>query len=252
MSISGLQRRHPLCKICNSFSDDLLGEITADILLRRRTYKEIKEYYSAKLPASEKPLNDVNINNHRKHSDPQFLVDAVLQKQGLTPPSEADVIVRLYEERRKQDLDKRTILQEIYRERLRNLELLQEMLEATKNSYKEMCSSTSTDSVWDKQTVENRIVGLTQRIDNIHDALQQVILKEVSANKGEGNTFINNNIVIQDGLKKFLDEFVPYLLHHNVFQDRPEEGKEIIKFISVLMDRHITPVLDPQKALPAR
>ncbi|MFA5397488.1 MAG: hypothetical protein WC346_15875 [Methanogenium sp.] len=255
MPISGLQRRHSLCKICNSFSDDLLGEITADILLRRRTYKEIKEYYNTKLPAGEKPLSDVNINNHRKHSDPQFLVDAVLQKQGLTPPTEGDVIVRLYEEKRKKDLDKRIILREIYRERLKNLEVLQEMLEATKNNYKEQCSDTSVTnaSMWDKQGMENRIVGLTMRIDDIHDSLQQVILKEVTANKdlGEGNTFINNNIIIQDSLKKFLDEFVPYLLHHKVFQDQPEEGKEIVRFISLLMDKHITPALDPQKALPA-
>jgi hypothetical protein len=253
MPLSGLQRRHPLCKICCAFDDDLLSEITADILLRRKTYKEIKEVYSPQMPEGQKSLNDVNINNHRKHSDPQFLVDAVLQKQGLTPPTETDIIVRLYQERRKEELDKRSIFQEVYRERLRNLELLQDMLDKTKKTYKDLCDNPSI-SVYIIQDAENRIVGLTQRIDHIHDTLQQVMIKDLNSDKGigEGNTYINQNtvVVIQDGLKKFLDAFVPYLLHHKIFQENTKEGKEIIKHISSLMDQYITPVLDSSKALP--
>jgi hypothetical protein len=254
MPLSGLQRRHPLCKICCAFDDDLLSEITADILLRRKTYKEIKEIYSAQMPEGQKALNDVNINNHRKHSDPQFLVDAVLQKQGLTPPTETDVIVRLYKERRKESLDRKTIFEEVYRERLRNLELLQDMLDKTKKKYKELCDE-PTNSIYLVQDVENRIVGLTQRIDHIHDALQQVMIKDVNSDKGlgEGNTYINQNtiVVVQDGLKKFLDAFVPYLLHHKIFLENATEGKEILKHVSSLMDQYVTPVLDPQKALSA-
>lgn len=253
MALSGLQRRHPLCKICCAFDDALLSEITADILLRRKTYKEIKEVYSSQLPPGGKALNDVNINNHRKHSDPQFLVDAVLQKQGLTPPTESDVLVQLYQERRKQELDKPAIFREIYRERLRNLELLQKTLDKTKKEYKNLCADPATD-IWTKETAENRIVGLTQRIDHIHDALQQVMIKDMNSDKGigEGNTYINQNtvVVIQDGLKKFLDAFVPYLLHHKMFQENTVEGKEIIKHISSLMDQYITPTLGSQKALP--
>ena len=253
MPLSGLQRRHPLCKICCAFDDDLLSEITADILLRRKTYKEIKEIYSAQMPPGQKSLNDVNINNHRKHSDPQFLVDAVLQKQGLTPPTETDVIVRLYQERRKESLDRKTIFEEVYRERLRNLELLQNMLDKTKKTYKELCDEPTT-SVYLMQDAENRIFGITQRIDHIHDALQQVMIKDMNSDKGigEGNTYINQNtvVVIQDGLKKFLDAFVPYLLHRKIFQENMGEGKEILKQISVLMDQYVTPALDPQKALP--
>jgi hypothetical protein len=255
MPLSGLQRRHPLCKICCAFDDDLLSEITADILLRRKTYKEIKDIYSAQMPEGQKPLNDVNINNHRKHSDPQFLVDAVLQKQGLTPPTETDVIVRLYKERRKESLDRKTIFEEVYRERLRNLELLQDMLDKTKKTYKELCGDPTT-SVWLMQDAENRIFGITQRIDHIHDALQQVMIKDMNSDKGlgEGNTYINQNtvVVVQDGLKKFLDAFVPYLLHRKVFQENMEEGKEILKQISVLMDQYVTPTLDLQKALPVQ
>ena len=261
MALSALQHRNANCKICNAFNDETLTEITADILLKRRSYKEICAYYTPLLPKGMCRLFDANLNNHRKHSDPGILVDAVLKKQGIGPVTPATVLVRLYEERKKEKLDKKQILEEICKERLRNLELLQKMLDATKQKYADLIEASAlyptNPMIANKEIedAESRIVGLTTRIDNIHDALQQVLIKELNSDKNlseSSTTIINQStvVVFHDRLKAFLDEVIPFLLHHEVFQERQLEGRNIIKQISGMMDKHITPIFDKAKELP--
>ena len=80
MSLVGLNRRHPKCKICTSFNDEILNQITLDISTQQRTWNEIIEYYNQFLPASTNPLNVVNLNSHKKHID----VDPLIVKPTVT------------------------------------------------------------------------------------------------------------------------------------------------------------------------
>ena len=248
MPLSGLRQKHPLCKICLSFEEDVLNEFTADILLKRRTYKEMREHYTPMLKEGVKPLSDFNINNHRKHSDPGLLIEQVLTHQGL-PTNEGDIVAQLYQLRYKQKLDKRMILQEIYRERLKNLETVQKLLDEQVTKWKKEGSAMSP---FEMDDVRGKMVGLTLRIDGIHDSLQQVLIKEVNSDKGlpEGGVHITQNFVtlVQGSLKGFLDELVPFLLH-DVSADDPARGKSVIHRISSMMDHHLTPTLNDQKLL---
>jgi hypothetical protein len=210
----------------------------------------MREHYTPLLAEGVRPLSDFNINNHRKHSDPGLLIEQVLIQQGL-PTNEGDIVAQLYQLRYKQKLDKRKILQEIYRERLKNLEMIQKLLDEQTSKWKK---EAETMSPFERDDVRGKMVGLTLRIDSIHDSLQQVLIKEVNSDKGigEGGVHITQNFVtlVQGGLKGFLDELVPFLLH-DVFASDPTRGKGVINRISVMMDQHLTPTLSDQKLLAA-
>lgn len=249
----GLMRKHALCKICCSFEDKILGEITADILLSRRSYREIREHYSPLLPAGVRPLNDVNINNHRKHSDPALLAKEILSNSGELV-SEIDMISQLYNEVFQKEMDKRKILTEVYRQRLNNLKVLQMILDEKKAELEALREARDLLSIGNKKTLQRDIRGITREIDEIQSSIQQVVLKELGADKGAGNNniyFIQNYLgVIQGHLKGFLEEVVPYLLLE-VFVDDTETGKAVVKRITQIMDKHVTPVLDETKLLNA-
>jgi len=245
MALVGLRRRNALCKICCSFSEELLNEITLDILLHRRTYKEIKEYYNPKLPTNILPLSDVNINNHRKHSDPATIAESVLKQNG-DPVTDAEMLAVLFKERYNQELDNNKILQEIYRQRLHNLEMLQNLLEEKKRELRSIGKTEDRDLISRKDSLQDTIFSLTKEIDNIHNSLQNIIIREGDSKNGNspGTIHITQNFVnvFQGQLKSFMDEIVPYFLL-KIFPDDINKGKEVVKFLSQTMDRYLTPVL---------
>lgn len=240
MELVGLKRKHALCKICNSFNEQTLNEITLDILLKRRSYLEIIDYYSPKLPPDVAKLNQVNINNHRKHSDPALLADSVMRSQNI-PVSEGEVISKLFGEMYKEEVDKVTILKQVYRERLGNLQTLQFILNTKKREYEDLEKHSDVASNSKKKTLLREIRGLIKEVDNIHSDLQNVVIKEVNSEKGigEGSVQITQNftVVMQDKLKTFLDEFIPYLF--TMFPTDTAVAKDIIRTLTASMDRHL-------------
>ncbi len=252
MALVGIQQRKNLCKICCSFNDEVLNEITLDILLKRGSYEDIKKKYSPLLPKGVKPLNDMNINNHRKHSDPSLLADYMLQSCG-EPLTEGEAVSKLYSKKFKEELDKKEVLKEVYKERIGNLQFLQKLLKSKTKFYEEL-NSKDLDNYYEKtvrNSLEREIKTLIKSIDEIQESIQNILIKELSMEKGLGNnTYINQNfnIIFQDHLKSFLDEIIPYLLLE-VFSKDVEMGKKVVQFISVAMDRHLDPALQQTKLL---
>lgn len=237
MSLVALRKRHNLCKICCSFEDTLLNEITLDMLLNRRSYKEIKEHYTPLLPLRVLPLNDMNISNHKRHSDAALLARESLQKEGIAT-TEVGIISDLYKERFKGEVNRITILRQTYRERLNNLLSLQRLLNIKKQQYNDLVAGKNpsftqelrnlTEAVKSlnrvefdgsgcliteikcdirelkkqvllKSRLQREIRQLTQEIDSIHRSVQEVIIKEFNSEKSTENKnfFITQNISLK-------------------------------------------------------
>lgn len=240
MELVGLKRKNALCKICNSFDEETLNDITLDILLKRRSYFEIIDNYSPKLPPHVAKLNQVNINNHRKHSDPALLADSILRKQNI-PTSKGAIISRLFGEMYKEKVDSVKILKQVYKERLSNLYSLQFILDEKKFEYTQCQQKTDVLSDIKKRNLLRDIRGLVKEIDSIHSDLQNVVIKELNSEKGigEGNTQVTQNFtfIMQDKLKAFLDDFIPFLF--TMFQSDTGKAREIIKVLTSSMDSHL-------------
>lgn len=251
------------CKICNAFDEKIIEEITLDILLHRRTYVQIKEYYTQFLPANIAKLNDVNIANHKRHSDPCLVAEKQMVLNG-TPKSEADILTNLYSKRFQNTIDRKTLLSDIHKARLQNLYALQLILEARQKelpritqllqafldrdqSYLTDAEKLSQNLLLDnKKYLENEVRSLIKQIDGIHAQIQEVLIKEVNSEKGlaEGTIHITQNYIniFQGHLKGFIDEMVPLLLL-KVFKDDPTKGQYVVQELSGLLDKHITPAL---------
>jgi hypothetical protein len=247
MALVGLKKKSSNCKICLSFKDDILNEITLDILFNRRTYKEIMLHYTPMLPDNLAALNAMNINNHRKHSDPQLIAEDVLKRAGKSS-NPADIISKLYSERFKEKIDKQAVLQETYKERLNNLYFLQTFVNEKQSLLTIMKAENKDENKVMIEELEGKITEDVIQIDDILESLQNVVIKDQNSDKGiaeSGHTYnITQNIVmnLQNNLKGFLDEIIPRTLL-DYFSTNPERGKEFVIFLTQAMDRHLQPTM---------
>ena len=256
MALEGLKQRNALCKICCSFDDETLNRITLDIFQKTRTWVEIRSVYSKLLPEGVAPLNDTNINNHRRHTDPELLATQYLASKG-EPTTEQEALSLLFSEKFKGEIDKRRLLLEVYRGRLQNLDTMVTQIEAKKVELKEveeqfLADPSNMTNRLKKAAVLKELRQLSQEADKMQDSLQQVVLKEMSFEKGlvEGSvTIIQNYVnVFQGHLKGFMDEVIPYILLE-LFPEDPTKGREVVKAIAQAMDRHLKPAFDESKLL---
>jgi len=246
VELVGLHRKSRLCKICNVFSDNILNEFTLDILLRRRTYLDMCDHYTTLLPSGIAKVSQTNINNHRKHCDPALIAEEYLAKAGI-PIRAADKITKLYSMRYAEVITKSDMLQEIYKERVSNLLVLQELLDVKKAEYEKISpDSTSVMVKGNRIKLQREMKNLVLSIDDIQNKLQQVLVRDIGNENGGGTSTINvyNNVVnvFQGGLKDFMGELVPYLLL-NIFPNDVDKGKEVVRHISTLMDEKLGPAL---------
>jgi len=268
MSLVALTKKWGTCKICSSFDEDTLNEITLDIVLQRRTYKEIGEYYTPKLPAGVPAINDMNIKGHKNHCDPRLIAKEVLEKEG-NPTSDSDIASRLYAEIFNEEIDKNKLLNELYRERLINLQTLQTMLDDKRDySVQVQENLTNAQLIYDGSKVEenrinlvyyanllkdvqNEIKSIIKQIDTTQRDLQDIIIKEKVSEKGFGDStiYITQNYVniLQVHMRTFLDELIPVMLRE--FKEDPARGKRIISMVTGAMDRHIGIALDETKLI---
>lgn len=267
-------RKYKTCKICNSFDEDTFLDITLDIILRRKSWSEIKAFYSPLLPPGVSPLSDVCISFHKKHSDPAVYAEHLLKNKGEFL-SKGNTISKVYLEVFKDKINQGKILEDLYKERISNLKHLQILLDEKKKTH-ESDSSLLAQSLenlkllaedlqnkkiikaecdfLEKQTAQSRkdIFSMTKTVDGIQSDLQNILLKEKSIEKGLPTTNIHitqNTInVVQTRLQIFLEELIPYFLT-NIFKDDPDTGKEVVKYVSEIMDKHLSPAFEEIKLL---
>jgi hypothetical protein len=253
MSLIGLRKRSNLCKICLHFDEKTLNEITLDILLNRRTYDQIMKYYSPLLPNNVAKLSAMNINNHRKHTDPTIIADDVLKRAGKSNKPE-DIISKLYSERFKEKIDKQKVLEETYRERINNLFFLQTLINEKQDKLMTLKADPASGELLIKR-LETSVKEEILEVDKILESLQSVVIKDNNSDKGigEGNVYITQNFVnlFQNHLKGFMDEIVPRILL-DYFADNTQKGKDLVLFLSQTMDKHIMPALSETEKLPQK
>jgi len=262
----GLLKRHPLCKICNAFDKDILNEITLDVLLQRRTFKGIVGYYTPMLPSGVPALNEVNVNSHKKHCNPKLLAQEYLEKQGegVTP---GEIVSKLYAEVYNQEINRNETLNELYRERIKNMQTLQMLLDEEKDNRSdtliEIANAQGEDGEIEEvreriKHLQNRDVALQKKIqelikqiDSMQKELQEVLIKEKNSDKGigEGTVYITQNYIniFQIHMKTFLGELVPTLLSE--FKENPKRGERVISMMTRALDKHIGGALNETRLL---
>lgn len=249
MSLIGLTKRSSICKICTCINDDdVLNNLNLDILIRGKTHEEVIKEYTKYIPDIAQPLSASNIVNHKRHCDPALIAQDVLKNKGEAV-TEGDFAAVLYAQRFKERyVDKQDILHSLYKMRINSIQFLRELLFDKQNDYNEIrFNKKNEDERVVKQklkVVEAEIRKLLKDIDDIEDSLQGVVLQDLKVEKGPGNTYINQNIVnvMESNLKDFINEFVPYLLY-KAFPGDLEKGKEVVSYLSTMMDKHLAPTM---------
>lgn len=265
----GLLKRHPLCKICSAFDEPTLNEITLDVLLQRRTFKGIVEHYTPMLPEGVPSLNEVNVNSHKKHCNPKMLAQEHLEKhgKGVTP---GEIVSKLYAEIYNQEINRNETLNELYRERIKNMQTLQIVLDEEKDNRSDTlieianAQENPPDVETKEETIERikylhnregtlqkKIQELIKQIDGMQKELQEILIKEKNSDKGigEGTVYITQNYIniFQVHMKTFLEQLVPAMLSE--FKEDPNRGKRLIGIVTGALDKHIGGALDETKLL---
>ena len=252
MALVGLAKRHNNCKICLSFPEDnILNELTLDVIYNRIPKKDICEKYNKLLPIVEPPvppINELNLLHHLNHADPKLFYEDILRDKDK-PITQGEHAAVLFAERFQGTIDKHLTLHALYKSRINTIQFLRELLSDKENDYNTLRNTffgltdkdTSYNTIKSKmKMVESEIRGLIKQIDSIEEGLQQVILRDMSVERGPGNTFINNNILnIESSLKGFMGEIIPYFLY-DVFSNDIEMGKKVVGKMSVLMDKYLS------------
>lgn len=235
-------KKNGLCKICCSFDDETLTEITLDILFTRLSWADIKQKYNPKLPPGVKPLNDVNLNNHRKHSDGTNVALRELVNKGQ-PITEKEALIRIFEEKYRVTKNSKLVIQELFKRRLSNAQALQALLDATITEYKKVESNLN---ILGKATVQEHIQDLASDIDSIYLSLQDTFFKDEKASKGipDASVMVNQVVVnnFEGSIKDFMSDVIDYLMGE--FKDNPDKGKLIVKNIAKIADKRVVPMLN--------
>jgi len=255
----GMLRKSNICKICSSFEDDVINQITLDLLLQRKTWQEIKSFYSPQLPRGIHPLNDVNLNSHKNHCDPKLLAESYLRDKGV-PVSAGENYMLLFSKKFLEEIDRKRLLTEIYKKRIQNLETLQNLLNIKLIELNTLPSQPPDNAIAEeikdffdkKELLVKDIRSLTDQIDGVMNDIQSVVVRElgneksvVQAQQTVNITFINN---VQNSMQNFLQELVPYILT-DAFKDDQNAGRKFLAFLSGMMDKHIMPVIENPKQI---
>jgi len=242
-NLLGLNRRHPKCKICTSFNDEILNQITLDLSTQQRTWNEIIEYYNQFLPASTNPLNVVNLNSHKKHINFGLLaLEQASARVNVRTPEEQVWFQKFYEQEFADPISYPTVLQEAVRQRIGNLSILQGMFDRVVKNWQMAVLSNKTD---DMQVLELKIKELQGNIDETLGDLSKIVSQQIRTDKGLGETQIVVNVVqiVDDKLKAALTELMGILMLEE-FAKEPEMARRIHRRITSVLDKYVSPVLE--------
>ena len=227
----GLLRISKKCKICKS---QYRNEITMD-LLGGMTYHGIIAKWKDKIY-----LNPVNINSHRKHCDPRMVAKIDANKRELSLVDFSPAVMKLYQQKYDETLNKVKTVNLLYDARLRNL---WELLSAKKHiEDKKKEEKTELDKL--------DLHKLTVAIDEIMKGLTKDLLTHIKIEQGPGVTNVNILMVqnFRDGIEKFIEDFVDVLVQE--IEDPLTRDRVRERFVEKL-DERISPLLDPKMMVTA-
>lgn len=250
-AIPGIHVRHKLCKICQAFDNVMLADITLDILLQRKTWAEIRSFYSPLLPQGLTPITDINIKNHKKHSNPNKIAHEALRAQGK-PTNELEHIETIYSELVGKEMKSQDILRKTFFDRISNAKILQEYVTALRKEYNTIPADADPVNMLKRGQLLNKLSPRIRELDDIYSSLQQIALKDVDLQKdrsGESALLIQAVVMLfQNQLRSFGQEMVNYLLVQEFASD-PERGKQVLARLSGIMDLFLAPALDHKQLL---
>jgi len=170
------------------------------------------------------------------------------------------------------------MLNELYRERIKNMQTLQTSLDEEKdnksdtlieleNAQEELRIEKDIEKASEEvleplrqrlealrkrdSYLQKKIQDLIKQIDTMQKELQEVLIKEKNSDKGigEGTIHITQNYIniFQIHMKTFLGALVPSMLAE--FKEDPARGKRIIGMVTGAMDKHIGGALDETRLL---
>jgi len=207
LEIPGLPRRSKKCKICNSFSDEHLAEITEAMIRGTMTYQEILDKYNPLRLDGTRPINPPNCTSHSKHCVPERLLDRTLIRFRKDPSSVAlteleQTIIR----RQGEALNKADTLIAFYTTRIKDFERAREVLIQTQFTYEGESLGPK------KQKLARDIIKQTLDIEKIAKSISTDLLSHEKLERpgAPGSVHITQNVYM-DSLKLFMARVVQIL-----------------------------------------
>jgi hypothetical protein len=236
--------------------DNTLNELTKDLLLRRRSFAEISQQYSpAVTQAGFRPINNVNLCNHRRHSDPALLAKQLMEERNV-PVTPADSAKQFYEHRFAEEIKRISLMDVGYKARLQGLEDLQGILEERKRElqgYQEILQRDPNDAVARSKhdKLEQLVFEMTVRVLAEQRYIQDTLLKHehlVQENtSGTSSQQVADAVVreTKQGSVEFLRAFKAYLMT-DVFVDNPDRARVVLHYMTSLL---VQKMLEPLQAV---
>ncbi len=256
MSLQALPGRAVNCKICVGLQDDdVLNELTKDILLKRRSYAEICQHYSPMVPPGSRPLSPSNVCNHRHHCSPTLLAKQLLEEKKV-PLTPADSIQQFYEQRFSQEISRIQLMNLGYKARLQGLVDLQALLEERKKDlrgYQEILQRDPLDAIARSKydQLERIVFEMTIRVLAEQRYIQDTLLKHehlVQENTSGTSSQQVVDVVIREakaGAIEFMRACKAYLMT-DVFVDNPDRARVVLHYMTSLL---VQKMLEPLQAV---
>lgn len=229
------------CKICKSPYKD---EITLELLKGEEYHEDIRKRFNDLPYFADAPLNASNVSAHWGHSNPEEMAKsdhmAVVKAISTKPMEYSSEVVSLYQTKYDDTLNKLKMVDEIHKQRLRNLWELQRNLEEIKE--KPLPEGALERSPID----EARIQELTLAIDDTLNKLADSMLKHMKTEQGPAK---NINIIFIKEVKTGIEQFVASMMDVIVEEiDNPMVQSRIKEKFIEKLDQSVAPIID--KAVP--
>jgi len=234
------------CKICNS---PFKNEITAELLSKTMSGEKIREKYNREEYFKTAPLNATNIHSHKKHSSPEMLAEIDFNKkasQDLVTGKVKDVteysplVQSLYAQNYDATIDKLSVVDNLFKQRLNNLWEVQRELEDLK-------TKRAAGELINPAVIYELVISLESALDSLSSSMtKQMKVEQGPAQKSVNIIFIDN---VKSHVEKFIKAFVDVLVEEIVDPIIRSRVKD--KFIEKL-DQNIAPVLDPTKMIEGK
>jgi len=232
--IFGVTGKHPKCKVCNNFDIEISSEISKDIIFRRKSYREILEYYNSLRHAGTTKLVMTNLNSHKKHCVPEGMAKKEWHRLS---GSSTDPLVLAYNQRYHGSFDRLTALYATYQERVADFKIARTILNRKQTELRDFrleAPSPSGSNAYLITQREQEVLALTERLSFLQSQLAKDLLLHLKVDKGSSpQTQITIIQTLIGNLETFFEEIA------SVVQRRlkdPDVCRELVADIARLMD----------------
>jgi hypothetical protein len=236
------------CKICSSFDDEDFYDITMDVVFGRRSWVNIQEYYTKKLPAGVKPINPVNLARHKKHAMPQAMANYYLEATG--DRVDAQTFIDKYKEIFRKKLETNDLAVELNMEQLQSCRELEEMYDVRAKRFDEYIKEHGDIVPYEEfVSMQDALVKLKISIAKTKTAVQKIVNDMSSSTKDVTTTsntivFYNNFISsFENDLRQTSRQIAAYIVT-DLMKDEPERAKEFAHQFLTLVAHGLGKYLD--------